>query len=78
LEGERFQSRLCDKRDGTSSSFIEFDVVMEHVMIWVGDVVWSGWVFNDKGVIGLLIEGQNWGELDLRKGYVLLEITCLP
>jgi hypothetical protein len=74
LEGERFQSRICGKRDGISS-FIDFDVILEHVVIWVGDVVWSGWVFDDKGAIGLLIEGQSWGELDLQKGYVLFEIA---
>lgn len=67
LEGERFQSHTYGKRDGTSS-FIDFGVVLEYVMIWVGDVVWSGQIFDNNGVIGLLIEGQNWGEIDLRKG----------
>lgn len=76
LESERFQSRTYDKWDGiqqqttssSSSSFVQ--VILEQVVIYVGEVLWSGWIFEDFGVRGLFLEGQHWGDVDLRKGYV--------
>ena len=52
------------KRDG-----ISFD---ESVVIFVGDIVWSGWVFRSNLKRGLWIEGvREWpGEMDLRSGVV--------
>ena len=71
LESERFQSRTGGKRDG----IINFDV-RERVVIRVGEVVWTGWTFVDSG-LGLFIEGQNWGEVDLRTGYNVLQDSRL-
>ena len=73
LEGDSYQSRplLDTKRDG-----ILFE---ESVVISVGDIVWSGWVFreshsnsiNGNRKRGLWIEGvRDWGAVDLRKGVV--------
>ena len=68
LEGERFQSRSSGKRDGIHSNALDVGVVRERVVINVGEVVWSGWIFEDSG-LGLFLEGQHWGEVDLRTGY---------
>ena len=67
LESERFQSRTNGKRDGITSSFP--GVFLEQVVIQVGEVTWFGWIYEDYGVIGLFIDGQqNWGDVNLRKG----------
>jgi len=43
----------------------------EVITIYFGSYVWVGKVFVElDGVKGLFLEGQHWGELDLRKGYV--------
>ena len=67
LESERFQSRVNGKRDGITSSFP--GVFLEQVVIQVGEVTWFGWIYEDYGVTGLFIDGQqNWGDVNLRKG----------
>jgi hypothetical protein len=71
LESERFQSHTYDKRDGIIQN--SFQVLLEHVVIYVGEVMWSGWIYEDLGVRGIFIEGQHWGDVDLRKGYLHIE-----
>jgi hypothetical protein len=67
LEGDRFQSQYI-KRDGID--ILSFNVVLERVVIFVGGVEWTGVVFDDFGSRGLFLQGQHWGDVDLRKGYL--------
>jgi hypothetical protein len=69
LESERLQSQVKDKRDGIVAD--EFGVILEQVVIYIENVIWVGYVFDECGVKCLFIEGQDdWGDLDIQKGYV--------
>lgn len=39
-------------------------------MICLAEVEWTGWVFDDFGSRGLFLQGNHWGHVDLRKGYL--------
>jgi len=62
FESDSFQSRLNDKRDGI--------IIWEEevITIYFGSYVWIGRIFEELGVKGLFLEGQDWEEVDLRKG----------
>ena len=50
---------------------MDFSGVLASVVIRLADVEWTGWVFDDfVGSRGLFLQGNHWGHVDLRKGYL--------
>lgn len=56
---------------------MDISSVLASVVIRLADVEWTGWVFDDFGTRSLFLQGNHWGHVDLRKGYLpSLEEGC--